>query len=128
MKRHRSLAAVLVLSIACASVGTGDPVVVRAEDVKVNSQTTYERVMLWHDGDPKKGLKGHSTIESPSVYKAIESARVHFDPAWRALSEGIKTYKANRAQGKPGSVDLQALMDTIQQILDTLPVVPTGGQ
>ena len=85
-------------------------------------------MILWHDGDPTKGIVGHSTMESPEVYKAIELARTKFDPAWKALSDGIRNYKANKAQGMPGSVDLQALMNVVQSILDTLPTVPAGGK
>ncbi len=123
MKRHRALAAVLLLAVACASVGKGDPVVVRTQDFIVNSLTIYEGVICWHDGCPEKGITGHSRTETPAIYKAIEAARLKFPKAWQALKDGLETYKLDRNQDK-----IQALINAVQTILDTLPAVPTGGK
>lgn len=105
---------ILLLAVACASVGTGDPAVVKAEDWITNSFSTYKAAISWHDAP------GHSTSESPAVYKLFESARTDFPPAWRAVKSAVDTYKINRAGGLPGKLDVDALIDSAQKILDGL--------
>jgi hypothetical protein len=115
MKPVRRLFVILLLvslSAACASTGTGDPAVVRAEDWVVNSLSTYKAAIAWHDN--------HSTSESPAAYKAFEGVRAKFPPAWKAVKDGVDTYKINRAGGIPGKLDVQALIDSAQKILDDL--------
>jgi hypothetical protein len=115
---HLSLALVVVLmASACASVGSGDPVAVRAEDLLTNSLTIYTGAITWHDAP------GHSVMESPAVYKAMEMARAKFPTAWKALKEGIKTYKVDRQADK-----IQALINAVQEILNTIPPIPAGGK
>ena len=73
----------------CASAGTADPVVVRAEDVESNSLSLYNAVIVqWH--------MTHSTEESPEVYAILEKIRVEFPPAWRTLHRAISTYEKVR--------------------------------
>src|SRR5512144_2601867 len=89
MKKARQIAPIiLVLAVACASVGSGDPVVVRAEDFLVNSLSVYDTGMKWHEAN--------STKESPATYKTLEQARVNFPPAWQAAKNGVASYKLNK--------------------------------
>jgi hypothetical protein len=81
----------VALAAACATVGTGDPVVVRAEDVLSNSLTVYSTAMDYHFKN--------STKESPSVYKAFETFRVKFPVAWNALDTAKRSYQANKTAG-----------------------------
>ena len=96
-RTKRQLAAVVavLLLVGCASVGTGRPEVVRAEDVLVNSQNTWRAFMSWH--------KANSTKESPAVYKILESARVEYPKARVTLRSAIRAYKA-------GSGDADAML------------------
>jgi hypothetical protein len=108
---HRpQFVAALLLSIAiavvfsgCATVGTGDPVIVRAEDVQVNSLNFYDTAMQWH--------YANSTKESPALYRAFEKFRVDFPPAYRTLTKSIAAYKS----GKGG--DLQTALAAVEQLL-----------
>lgn len=90
-RRQAALAAVLILAVACASVGTGDPVVVRAEDVLANSLSVYSTAMNYHFAN--------STRESPQVYKAFENFRVKFPIAWNALDSAKRQYQADKSKG-----------------------------
>lgn len=115
MKNVKRIAPILVvLAVACASVGGGDPVVVRAEDFLVNSLSVYDSAMKWHEQ--------HSTQESPAAYKALEQARVNFPPAWQAAKNGVASYKINKDKAQ-----LDRLLAAVQTILDSIaPLV--GGR
>jgi hypothetical protein len=80
-----SLLIVCILLSSCASVGTGRPEVVRAEDVKVNSLSVWMTAMAYHEG--------HSKEETPAVYATLEQARTKFPVYWRALDAALKVYK-----------------------------------
>lgn len=114
-KQHRfALALLLVLSVSCASVGTGDPVVVRAEDMLTNSLTIYDSAMQYH--------YSHSTTETPAVYQTFEKFRVNFQPAWRSLYNSVQAYKGNRTAAGANTVtsyleDLRMLVETVQPYL-----------
>lgn len=93
----------LVLSSGCASVGTGDPLLVRAEDALTNSLTVYEAAMEWHFR--------HSKEEAPAVYKAFELIRTEFPPAWRALDAATKAYATTKSQP-----ELQVALDRVKEL------------
>lgn len=95
----------------CASVGTGDPVVVRAEDVQVNSLNFFDTAMQWH--------YANSTKESPALYKAFEKFRVAFPPAYRTLTKAIPAYKA----GTGG--DLQTALAAVEQLVAEIKAIWT---
>jgi len=117
-KRGLQFAAVLVLVsmvAACASTGTGNPVVVRAEDVLKNSLSTYKALMKVH--------RANSTHESPALYKAIESVHARFPAIWRAANKGKKAYKAGSINGD----QLNALLDALQSITDETTALRAGG-
>ena len=114
MRRHRaSLAAFLLVAVACATVGTGDPVVVRAEDVLTNSLTVYSQAMEFH--------RHHSTQESPAVYKTFEQFRVRFPAAWTALDNAKREYKKDKSLGtskiEAGIRALTELLSAIQPLI-----------
>ena len=106
----------LILLVACATVGVGDPVVVKAEDTLSNSLTVYTTAMDWH-------FK-HSTTESPSVYKAFEDFRVKFPIFWTALDTAKRSYQRDKSAGAaPVDAALNALSVLVAGIT---PLV--GGQ
>lgn len=112
-----TLTLVALLSQGCASFGTGDPVVVRAEDVLSNSLPLYSQAMAWH--------KAHSTEESPEVYAAFEKVRTTFPKAWRSANVLKKSYKASRtAEGK---VSLTKALDQLDPIVDELRTIWGGA-
>jgi len=106
--RHtaRLLPILLILSAACASIGTSDPVLVRSEDFLSNSLIIYNQVMTYHFAN--------STTEKPDVYRTMEKVRTGFPTAWKALYDGSRTYKVDRDAGK-----LQALLDAATTILNS---------
>lgn len=87
--RLRPILAVLAIALivgGCATLMPGDdPVVVKAEDVLANSLTLYEQTMTLH--------YAKSTEESPELYKAAETVRVVFPPAWRGLNTTKEVYR-----------------------------------
>ncbi len=93
MRRARQIApaVLLILLVACATVGPGDPVVVRAEDTLTNSLTVYTAAMNYHFAN--------STKEAPAVYRTFEAFRVTFPIAWTALDQAKRSYQANKASG-----------------------------
>ena len=102
--------------VSCASVGTSDPLIVRAEDGLTNSLSVYDGLMSYHFAN--------STRESAATYKAIELVRVKFPVAWRAVNDGKKAYKA----GVAGSGDkLIAALDALQAIVNEAATL-LGGQ
>ena len=104
--RSAPLALVVVLALlsaSCATVGTGDPAVVRAEDVQVNSLSFFDSAMQWHYANSAK--------ESPALYRAFEKFRKEFPPAWKTLSTAIPAYKA----GKGG--DLSNALQIVEKLL-----------
>jgi len=110
MKRQRfrvPLVALLILSAACATVGTGDPVVVKAEDVLSNSLTTYQAAMSYHFAN--------STKESPAVYKTFEAVRLNFPEGWKNLYDTLQAYKANRTTA--GADRVNALLTALQNLV-----------
>lgn len=121
MNRHsRTFALALILSLVivgcasgCASIGTGDPVVVRAEDVQVNSLSFFDTAMQWHYANSSK--------ESPALYKAFEVFRVSFPPAYKTLTAAIPAYKASK------SGDLQVSLAAVEQLLTDIKAVWTPG-
>jgi hypothetical protein len=102
-----TVSAALFLAVSCASVGTGDPTLVRAEDLLSNSLAIYDGAMRYHFAN--------STKETPQVYRIMESVRTGFPPAWKALYDGTRAYKTS-----PASTDLAKLMAAIQTMLDEL--------
>jgi hypothetical protein len=103
---------ILALTLAaCATVGTGDPVVVKAEDVQVNSLSFFDTAMSFHYANSAK--------ESPALYRAFETFRIKFPPAWRTLSAAIPAYKA----GKGG--DLANAVQVVESLLAEVKAVWT---
>lgn len=107
VRQLSGIVVVLAILNGCASVGSGDPVVVRAEDVLVNSLSVYGQAMVYH--------QNHSTTETPQLYKALEAARIAFPPAWKALDAGITAYKADKDKAA-----LQKLLDVVGAIVSSL--------
>lgn len=105
--RSTALLLILALAVACASVGSGDPLVVRTEDFLSNGLAVYDNAMAYHFA--------HSTTESPQVYKAFETARVNFPPAWQAVKDGLAAYKVNKNAGQ-----LEGLLSAAQSILNSI--------
>ena len=107
--KHQLAAVVVALFVlnGCASTGTGDPVVVKAEDVLVNSLSVYGAAMNYH--------VTNSTKESPAVYAVMEAARAGFPKAWDALDKGIDGYKQDKDAAK-----LEKLMDAVRAIVKSL--------
>ena len=81
----------LLLAVACASTGAGDPVVVKAEDALSNGLAVYTAAMNYHFAN--------STRESPEVYKIFEKFRAGFPTAWDALDKAKRDYQTNRRLG-----------------------------
>ncbi len=109
-QKHQALAVVLLLATACATIGKGDPVVVRGEDLLVNSLTVYTSAIVWHD------TPGNSVKESKDAYKAMEQVRVRFPAAWQSAKDGMAVYKKDK------NVDrIQALLDALQKVFDMIP-------
>jgi hypothetical protein len=110
--------ALVPLGMGCASVGTGDPVIVRAEDVQVNSLAFFDTAMQWH--------YANSTKESPALFRAFETFRTSFPPAYKTLTATIPVYKS----GKSG--DLQGALQAVEKLLADIRAVwtppPTGGR
>jgi hypothetical protein len=102
-KQKSALAVLLVLAVACATVGTSDPVVVKAEDVITNALSLYDRGMTVHEA--------RSTTESPATYKRIEALKPKFELAWSAAFKGIQAYKADGDKSK-----LDQVLNALQAI------------
>jgi len=109
MKRHRALALLIVLSIACATVGPGDATVVRAEDLLSNSLTVYSSAMSWHFT--------HSTQETSAVYKTFETFRVKFPIAWNALDQAKRAYKLDKSKG---TASLDAALNALAALVSSV--------
>lgn len=76
---------------ACATLAPGsDPVVVRTQDVLVQSMHLYDSLTQWH--------RAHSREESPEVYAAIERLRPAFPKAWRGLRDALNVYRASKTR------------------------------
>lgn len=88
--RTLALALLVILAPACASIGTGDPLIVRTQDVLTHSLTAYEAAMTAH--------YALSTSESPEVYESLEALRVKFPPLWRGLNGALKTYTSAKTK------------------------------
>lgn len=83
----RAVALFLVLLVvACASLAGGDPVIVRAEDVEVNSLSLYNTVIVRYH-------LVNSTKESPEVYRVMEAIRTKFPAPWWSLHKAIPAYR-----------------------------------
>lgn len=120
MKRTKSLCAILLLlslSAACATVGTGDPAVVKAEDALSNGLTFYTTAMDYHFKN--------STTESPAVYKAFEAFRVQFPVAWTALDNAKREYQRNRALG---TAAIDARLSALSTLIAGITPLITGGR
>jgi hypothetical protein len=117
MKRARLIAPILILALvaSCASVGTGDKLVVRAEDTLANSLSTYDALMTAHQTNSKN--------ESPATYRAIEDVRVKFPGAWRAVNEAKKSYQAGI---KGGADTLSAALDALDALVAQAGVLSAG--
>lgn len=118
MKRFagRLFALVAVLLVAgCATIGSGRPDVVRAEDTLVNSLTVYEAVMELH-----YAVSAH---EPPEVYAAVEDVRKTFPPAYRVAKSAVRAYKAGRS--KDFGTALDELEDALDKLRDLLPRLRT---
>lgn len=91
LMQNRRVLPILVLiaglSVSCATLTPGsDPVVVRAQDVLVDSLAVYDSAMRLH--------YQVSTQEPPAVYAALERVRPVFPKAWRGLNASLEAYKA----------------------------------
>jgi hypothetical protein len=120
MKPVRRLFVILLLvslSAACASTGTGDPAVVKAEDALSNGLTVYATAMDFHFKN--------STTESPAIYKAFESFRVNFPIAWTALDNAKREYQRNRALG---TASLDAKLSALSTLIAGITPLITGGR
>lgn len=125
--RHRAiLALLLIAAVSCASTGTGDPAVVRAEDLLTNSLTVYHQVMIFHYGNPLAvpPIPGHSTMESPAVYHTIERFRVEFPIIWNSVDKAKRDYQANKSLG---TSNLDAAVAALTQLLNTVTPIIAGG-
>jgi hypothetical protein len=116
-KQKHFLALILVLSVACASVGTGDKVVVRAEDALSNSLAVYGNAMSWHFQ--------HSTTESPAIYRIFEDFRVKFPIAWQTLDNAKRSYQLNKANG---SASIDAALSALSALIATVTPFISGGK
>lgn len=96
----------------CASFGQSDPALVRAEDLLVNSLQVYEVTMRFHYAS--------GATKSPAAHEALETIRVKFPKAWRALWEATDAYK----HGKGG--DFAAAMADVQALIREM-VALVGG-
>jgi hypothetical protein len=108
-RRKHALAVVLLLAVACASVGSGDPIVVRAEDVLSNSLVVYSQAMDFHFH--------HSKEESPAVYKTFEQFRVRFPVAWSALDGAKRSYQKDK---KLGTNTIEAAIRAVTDLLTVI--------
>lgn len=78
----------VLLAVSCASAPTGsDTLLIRAEDVEVNSLALYKAVVVGYHMQ-------NSASETPEVYAALETVRKNFPKAWRSLHKAIPAYKA----------------------------------
>ena len=93
--------------IGCASVGTGDPVVVKGEDVLVNSLTFYDTATDWH--------MANSTRESVALYKAFEAFRKEFPKVWGTAKAALAVYKASRTEDH--KFEWTKALDKVQQLV-----------
>lgn len=109
-----ALAVACMLSIACASIGKGDKVVVRAEDALVNSLTVYEEAMAFHEKN--------SFSEPKPVYDAMEWGKKSIPRTWRVLRAAVALYKQN---GDASTVD--AAKATLDSEVEKLIVAMRGG-
>jgi ABC-type thiamine transport system substrate-binding protein len=108
---------VVFLAGACATVGAGDPVVVRAEDTLSNSLTIYTTAMNYHFAN--------STKEGPAVYKAFEDFRVQFPVAWIALDNAKRSYQRDKAGG---SANVDAALNALSGLVSAITPLIGGGQ
>lgn len=99
---------------SCASLGGGRPEVVRAEDVLVNSLTTYDAAMTWHFAN--------STKETPAQYKVFEKIRTTFPPTWKTLDAAITAYKT--AGSNPNLASALAALEALLTELNSVWVSP----
>ena len=114
MRRNHNLAIVLLIafSLACASVGTSDPALVKAEDFLSNSLSVYDAAMAYHFAQ--------STRETPEVYATFERVRTGFPIAWKALFDGSVEYRKN-----PDAPKLDRLLNAAQTLLNAVaPLIP----
>lgn len=112
----------LLVTLGCASVGTGRVDVVRAEDTLVNSLTVYEAVMELH--------YAVSVHETPDIYAAVEDVRVTFPKAYRVAKSAVRAYKAGRAKDFGTALDeLEDALDKLRELLPKLKSAkaPTQG-
>ena len=109
-----ALAVACMLSISCASPGTGDPIVVKAQDVLVNSLAVYDQAMDYH-------FK-HSQSEPKVVYDAMEYGRKAIPQGWRLLQKAIDTYKLTR-----DSSAVDAAKASLSNDVEKLVVAMRGG-
>lgn len=100
---------VTIASAGCASTGGGDPLVIKAENVLVNSLAVYKEIAGWH--------QTHSTSETPGVYRAIEAYKQAFPPLWDLLDRAVQTYKQEKAKGlNPDGSALKLRIDQMQNL------------
>lgn len=87
-----TFAVVLALLVsACATARPGeDLVLLKAEDIRIQSRVLYDHVMSWHDS--------HSTEETPAVYQALEKVRKAFPTVHKPYVDTLKSYKAAQAR------------------------------
>jgi len=81
-----ALLGVILISTGCATITPGsDPIIVKTEDVLVNSLSAYETAMSLHYAASER--------ETPDVYRAAELIRSTFPPAWRGLRAVKESYR-----------------------------------
>lgn len=114
-RRRAALVALLLVPLfvfdGCASAGTSDPLLVKAEDIENNSLLLFKTVVV--DFHMK-----HSRTESPEVYRTLEKVRVTFPSAWASLNAAIPHYKEFRAAGPllEKLAPVEALYDDLKRI------------
>ncbi len=108
--KHSSLSLLVVVAIlsGCATTGTGDPIVVRTEDVLQNSLSIATPILAWH--------QAHSKEESLAVYAILEKGRTDFPVAWKAVYDAETAYKAKTGTGG----DLQRDSDVLKAVVASI--------
>ncbi len=95
--------AIVLSTSGCATIGAGDDaILIRAEDVEVNSLALYRAVIVEYH-------MAHSTEEPRAVYDTLETVRKNFPRAWRSLHAAIPRYKTLHNRN-----DLEAVLTEVE--------------
>lgn len=91
MKTIRGILVLLLVAItvaSCASIGTGRPYVVRAEDVLFDGPIVYDALFTLHK------TPGVVQLEGVDIYEQVEALRTRWPAADRVLRSAVSTFKA----------------------------------